>query len=290
MAQITKQQVFEAADSLAESGEKITQQKIRDIIGGGSFTTIGPMLAEWQDTRAEVQKVRNVPLPDAVQGVLDDAAARLWKAASDAAALGVEAARQEVETLKAKAAAEVQEAAEVIAVVESERDAATAEAEKHRQAAEQAVQVAALEVEARHALEVAKVAAEVRADAAERAAKVAETAKAEADARADEARAEIANLHRKLDSAKHEGLEAAKNERIEGQDRLRIAREDHARALEGVERETQEAREMLWKKEGELKAANDALAEHKRLLNEALAKIKAPRKPRAKPPVKAAVK
>lgn len=275
MAQITKQQVFEAADALAESGEKITQQKIRDMIGGGSFTTIGPMLAEWQDARAEVQKVRAVPLPDAVQVVLDDAANRLWKAASDAAALGVEAARQEVDALKAKAATEVQEAREVIAVVESERDTATADAEKHRLDAEQAREVAAREVEARHALEVAKVAAEVRADAAERAAKVAEAAKAEADSRTVAALAERDAARRETEEVRNAGVEAVHRERVRGQDAMREASREH-------EQEMADAREEAASLRSSLSTRDAELMEHKRLLDEAKAKAKAPRKaPRA---------
>lgn len=192
MAVITKEQVFAAADALAEAGEKITQQKIRDAVGGGSFSTIGPLLSEWEAARAEVNAARAVVMPDGVKAVLDDAAARLWKAATDSASLGVEAARKEVDALKAKVAHDVQEARDAVAIVEGERDEMGAEVSRLRDALAEAEAVARREVDARHGAETARAVAEARAEAADKAAAVADARAAAAEERAERANARVA--------------------------------------------------------------------------------------------------
>lgn len=121
---ITREAVFEAADNLLASGETPTQIKVRDALGGGSFSTIGPLVREWELSRAEQSEARETAVPDAVQAVLSEVAGRLWKVASAEAALGVEAARREVEDMRRDAAAEAARASDAIQIVEGERDAA----------------------------------------------------------------------------------------------------------------------------------------------------------------------
>ena len=122
---ITRDAVFEAAEELAaQLGKAPTQSQVREALGGGSFTTIGPFMKEWESARAEQSESRETPVPDSVQQALAEVAGRLWKVASAEAALGVEAARREVEDMRRDAAAEEASAAEAIGIVEGERDAA----------------------------------------------------------------------------------------------------------------------------------------------------------------------
>ena len=125
---ITRDAVFATADELAaQLGRAPTQAQVRDALGGGSFTTIGPHMKEWEASRAERAEARETPVPDAVQAALAELAGRLWQVASSEAALGVEAARREVEDMRRDAAAEASASAEAIQIVEGERDAALAQ-------------------------------------------------------------------------------------------------------------------------------------------------------------------
>lgn len=122
---ITREAVFEAADELAlHLGKAPTQSQVRDALGGGSFSTIGPLVKEWELARSEQIDARDTDVPEAVQVALAEVAGRLWKVASSEAALGVEAARREVEDMKRDALAEAASASEAIRIVEGERDAA----------------------------------------------------------------------------------------------------------------------------------------------------------------------
>lgn len=127
---ITRDAVFATADELAEQlGKAPTQAQVRDALGGGSFTTIGPHMKEWEAARAERTEARETQVPDAVQAALAEVAGRLWQVASSEAALGVEAARREVEDMRKDAAAEAAVSAEAIQIVEGERDAALGQVE-----------------------------------------------------------------------------------------------------------------------------------------------------------------
>lgn len=128
-ATITKEAVFVAAQAVMDRGERPTQALVRDELGGGSFTTIGPFMKEWEAARANQAEARETEIPDALQNALAEVAGRLWKTASAEAALGVEAARREVEEMKRISASEAAETAAAIQIVEGERDEAQARGE-----------------------------------------------------------------------------------------------------------------------------------------------------------------
>jgi hypothetical protein len=48
---MTQEQVFALADQLATSGEKPTMTRIREMIGGGSYSTIKAYLDVWKQER-----------------------------------------------------------------------------------------------------------------------------------------------------------------------------------------------------------------------------------------------
>lgn len=123
-ATITKADVFDAAEKLKSAGKPVTQVSVREILGGGSFSTIGPLVREWEAAQVDSQEAREILIPDAISLMFSEVVGRLWKTATNEAALGVEAARRELEDLRRDAASEVKEAQEAIGVVEAERDAA----------------------------------------------------------------------------------------------------------------------------------------------------------------------
>jgi chromosome segregation ATPase len=109
---VTDEAVFEAADRLADDGEKPTNRAIWNAIGGGSMTTISQALRRWRE-RQELQiepQVERVPLPAAVADVLHDAAAKLWQAAMDETKAELEQLAQATNARVAEAQAERDEA------------------------------------------------------------------------------------------------------------------------------------------------------------------------------------
>ena len=124
MAAITKESVWAVADAMLAVGETPTQAKVREALGGGSFSTIGPLVKEWEAARAEQSQARETSVPKSVQDALAEVVGRLWTVAANEAALGVESARREVEALRQEAAIEAASASDAIQIVEAERDTA----------------------------------------------------------------------------------------------------------------------------------------------------------------------
>lgn len=182
-----KSKVFAAADAISARGEPITQIAIRAEMGGGSFSTIGPLLKEWRIENPQIARAINdvdAEAPEAVQKIAAELVRRVWIEAQSAASVALETMRQDVEDLKAEAAAEIAETVEAMKILEAERDDALIKAqefENHWGAALSDLTGAdtALE-EARE--QIAREAA--RADLAERELKRADAAKIEADERA----------------------------------------------------------------------------------------------------------
>ena len=97
MVTITAETVAAAADRLHGDGTNPTQSAVRTALGGGSFSTIGPLLHKWRDNQAEAAELVKVDLPDST---LADAGAdlmsRVWKVAIAEALAGHDALRKEL--------------------------------------------------------------------------------------------------------------------------------------------------------------------------------------------------
>ena len=50
-ALVTAEIVFSAADALVAEGKQPSQRSVREFIGGGSLSTIGPILRSWRQNR-----------------------------------------------------------------------------------------------------------------------------------------------------------------------------------------------------------------------------------------------
>jgi len=107
--------IFQICDDMNEKGQKPTLDRVRQALGGGSFTTIQPILREWKDKRSEKPASAQVSVPDDIRGMLDGLAAQIWakasaKAGEDLKALkdGMQARLEEAEAERADAAAEVE--------------------------------------------------------------------------------------------------------------------------------------------------------------------------------------
>lgn len=259
---ITKEAVFETANEILESGEKPTQKGVQAILGG-SFNTIGPLFREWEQTRAEQAEARETPIPVAVQDVLSEVAGRIWKTASAEAALGVEAARREVEQMRQDAAAEATATADIIQTIESDRDAAQAHVEAlTAETREQAQQIERLQVDLRDQLErrtraeAQAEAAAARADWADADRQGANEARARAEADVTELREAAATLR-----AENATLVAERDAAAKGQDKAEARAERLQEELGRVQSDLGGARSDLSTERAQHVATREKLSE-----------------------------
>ena len=90
---ITAETVAAAADRLQGDGTNPTQSAVRTALGGGSFSTIGPLLQKWRDNQAEAAELARVDLPDTLADAGSDLMSRVWKVATTAETVAAAADR-----------------------------------------------------------------------------------------------------------------------------------------------------------------------------------------------------
>ncbi len=175
----TQEQVFEAADKLAANGQEVTATTLREVLGRGSFSTLGKHIDAWQQARKAAPAPVVIDMPESVKAAF----AQCWQAAASEAGKEIAAIREkadtEIKTTKRRldeALAEVErleeEANADAARLETAEGALSAErAASHRAATEAAAREAALtataeqmrqQIEAQQA-ELARVHAEAEA-------------------------------------------------------------------------------------------------------------------------------
>ncbi|MGP9558436.1 DNA-binding protein [Psychrobacter sp. AOP7-A1-24] len=142
---LTIQQVHNTADQLQEQGIKPTLAEVRKALGGGSFTTISEAMKSWRQDNKEEEQLRQVELPSGITERLQTLGADVWQTAVDIANDRLVKDREALESIKAKAQAETDEAQEAVKTLEGEQadllvqlDEVTATAETKAKAAEQA--------------------------------------------------------------------------------------------------------------------------------------------------------
>ncbi len=64
MAKVTQEAVVAAAEKLISEGKKPTQTAIREVLGGGSFSTINPLYQAWRDSAEESKSMADVEMPE----------------------------------------------------------------------------------------------------------------------------------------------------------------------------------------------------------------------------------
>ena len=109
---ITRENIWTAADSLDQAGERPTLAAIRKRVGGGSYTTISEAMSEWNARRAAQTAPQRDPVPEKVSDAAAEFAAMVWQLAEETAEGRLQAeraaiggARQQLESEKAEAAA-----------------------------------------------------------------------------------------------------------------------------------------------------------------------------------------
>lgn len=193
---VTQETVNVAVEAILAAGGRPTSRAVRDHLGGGSFTTIGPMIALCKKMRDEVEADAAVELSEPVKQAVTALAGRITRVAQEEAEASCLVARREAEEMVAQAAEDLDEGRAVIAQLERERDAAFGEARQAAAAqakAERAIVVDRKKADSDTAAAEAKVVRlEERVAAREREA-------VQAEARAEAAEAKTARLRDRVE-------------------------------------------------------------------------------------------
>ena len=228
---ITTQQIHAIADQLHEQGIKPTLAEVRKALGGGSFTTISEAMKSWRQDNQQEEQLRQVELPSSIAERLQTLGADMWQTAIDIANDRLVKEREALESIKAKAQAETDEAQEAVKTLEIEQADLLVQLDEVTAAAITAAQVTAERdiltqtlSDTQHQLELERAKtdsaqgqlADLRSSfdqqAKELNANISKVAKLEANAASDEA--EVSRLSAELEAAKTE-LKAVTIERNE---------------------------------------------------------------------------
>lgn len=117
---ITEKRIHAAIEQIIESGENPTQARIREVLGGGSFTTIGEVLRVWRDGEQENQTLLSSDMPDALRDDANVLIAKIWQTADHLANDRLAAAHDALKIAQAKADADMSETLETVVVLESD--------------------------------------------------------------------------------------------------------------------------------------------------------------------------
>jgi len=178
---ISEQQVIEAAEQLAQSGQAVTVAAVREVIGSGSFSTINGFLAKWKDSGD--RKPADIPdMPDNVARAMR----QLWAAAWRDAQAAIQAEREALDAGRREMEQARREMGQEIARLEAENgQQAEAMARLNGELAEKAAALDMAEKSAAH-LQVENARLDERAKAAE--------------TRSAELKEELARLHRQFEA------------------------------------------------------------------------------------------
>ena len=124
---ITKDAIFEAANTIKANGSSPTLAAVRTLVGGGSFTTISEALKEWKGQTPTLSPIKEAA-PEAITGQLATFGRELWATAMNLANERLDTERASMEARRAELEAQRREAAELADQLAAELDAERAQA------------------------------------------------------------------------------------------------------------------------------------------------------------------
>jgi len=74
----TKERVYAACEQIYAEGKPVTQEKVRAIIGGGSFSTVGKLVKEWKEREDNDISAKSYPIPDHIKKTYEEANQQHW--------------------------------------------------------------------------------------------------------------------------------------------------------------------------------------------------------------------
>lgn len=136
---VTQEQVFALADQLVAAGEKPTMTRVREMIGGGSYSTIKTYLDVWKQERQLPAPVSDLPPELTAKG--EELLRSVWQIAMSHAEAQIAQVRAEAQRQVAETRADVQQLEAALMGQEHEQAA------QAQQLAEQVAQVQQLEAQ-----------------------------------------------------------------------------------------------------------------------------------------------
>ncbi len=125
----TKKKIFAAANALKSRGENITNETVRDEMGGGSLSHVSPVMREWRNEQEQTKSVM-LEMPDSVRRSMEYLSTELWKAADQEARKRIEAIQVDCNNRISLADNERDEALGEVAALEDENGKKDSEIEK----------------------------------------------------------------------------------------------------------------------------------------------------------------
>ena len=120
---LTSENVARAASELLAQGKPVTNAAVHELVGGGSMSTLAPLLRAWREEQRKVTR-EEIEVPDAVMEQLRDLAMRLWREATEEAQAATDALRRDMTDMRTEAERQYAELLDDLRGVEAERDAA----------------------------------------------------------------------------------------------------------------------------------------------------------------------
>ncbi len=115
----TKKKIYAAANALKSRGENITNEAVRDEMGGGSLSHVSPVMREWRKEQEQTASVM-LEMPDSVRRSMEYLSTELWKAADQEARKRIEATQIDCDSQIAQADNERDEALNEVSRLEAE--------------------------------------------------------------------------------------------------------------------------------------------------------------------------
>jgi len=109
---LTRETIWEAADTLAAAGQSPILAAIRRALGGGSFTTISEAMTEWHAKRRQAAVPTREPVPAEIAERTREFGESIWAAALELANARLAAEREGFERQRTELAAAREEAAQ----------------------------------------------------------------------------------------------------------------------------------------------------------------------------------
>ena len=126
-----ERRIAAAAEAVAARGENPTLSAVRTELGGGSYSTISPVLRAWKAAQARDDEPVREPLPDRIREAAIAGAGEIWRAALElgserlaAERAALDATRAELDEALAEATATADELAAQLEQAQSEAQAA----------------------------------------------------------------------------------------------------------------------------------------------------------------------
>ncbi|MFW7377855.1 MAG: DNA-binding protein [Oligoflexus sp.] len=115
-----KTNIFAICDELNAKGIKPTLSRVRESLGGGSFTTIQPILKEWKEKRQEPEANATSEMPDDIKALVVSLGSQIWAKAEVKANEDYKELRDVMQAKLDEMSQEKQEASEEVARLEDE--------------------------------------------------------------------------------------------------------------------------------------------------------------------------